>query len=60
MIEINDIPSVSVAAINELDIGLDQESLENQNINLNSNYLKSKSAYILSRNFFKQPHEIVF
>ena len=33
---------------------------ENQNIKLNSNYLKNKSAYILSRNFFKQPHEIVF
>ena len=33
---------------------------ENQNIKLNSNYLKNKSAYILSGNFFKQPHEIVF
>ena len=31
-----------------------------QNISLNSNYLKKKSAYILNKEFFKQPHEIVF
>jgi len=31
-----------------------------KNISLNSNYLKRKSAYILSKNFFEQPHEIVF
>ena len=33
---------------------------EGKNIKLNSSYLKNKSAYILSGNFFKQPHEIVF
>ena len=33
---------------------------ENQNIKLNSNYLKNKPSYILSENFFNQPREIVF
>ncbi len=33
---------------------------ENQNIRLNSNYLKNNSGYILNNNFFKQPHEVVF
>ncbi len=31
-----------------------------QNICLNSNYLKRKSTYILGKEFFEQPHEIVF
>ncbi len=31
-----------------------------RNINLNSNYIKSKSTQIINKNFFKQPHEIVF
>ncbi len=33
---------------------------EDQNIRLNSNYLKSKNRYILNSDFFKQPHEVVF
>ena len=31
-----------------------------QNIGMNSNYLKKKSSYILNKEFFEQPHEIVF
>ena len=31
-----------------------------QNIISNSSYLKRKSTYILSEEFFQQPHEIVF
>ena len=33
---------------------------ENQNIRLNSNYLKDNSGYILNSSFFRQPHEVVF
>ena len=33
---------------------------ENQNIRLNSNYLKRNSGYILNSSFFRQPHEVVF
>ena len=31
-----------------------------ENIKINSNYLKNKKAYILNKNFFDKPHEIIF
>ena len=31
-----------------------------ENINSNSNYIKSNSTCIIKRNFFQQPHEIIF
>tara|TARA_Y100000590_G_scaffold414646_1_gene511706 strand:- start:1537 stop:2598 length:1062 start_codon:yes stop_codon:yes gene_type:complete len=33
---------------------------KNQNIKLNSSYLKNYNGFILNPNFFKQPHEVVF